>query len=135
MTRSMLKAKKLTNEYWGETVACRVYILNVSPTRSVKNKFPQESWSSMKSSVSNFKFFGCVAYAHVPQELRRKLNDRSEKIICIGYSEKYKEYRLYNLVTKKLLVSRDVKFQEDKFWDNQTNEIILDHIPSIHKNK
>jgi hypothetical protein len=85
----------------------------------------------MKSSVSHFKVFGCVAYAHVPEEMRRKLDDRSEKCIFVGYSEQSKAYRLYNLVTKKLIVSRDVKFQEDKSWDNQTNEIIVDQIPSI----
>jgi hypothetical protein len=135
MARSMLKAKNFSNEYWGEAVACSVYILNLSPTNSLKNQVPQEAWSGMKSSVSHFKVFGCVAYAHVPKEMRRKLDDRSEKCIFVGYSEQSKAYRLYNPITKKLIVSRDVKFQEDKSWDNQTNEIIVDHIPSIQEDK
>jgi hypothetical protein len=41
----------------------------------------------MKSSVCHFKVFGCVDYAYVPQELRRKLDDKSEKCIFFGYSE------------------------------------------------
>ena len=45
MARSMLKEKHLPNAYWGEAVACSVYILNRSPTKSVKNKVPQEAWS------------------------------------------------------------------------------------------
>lgn len=119
MARIMLKEKNLSNEYWAEAVACSVYILNPSPTSSVKDKVPQEAWSGMKSGVSHFRVFGCVAYAHIPEELRKKLDDRSEKCIFIGYSEQSKAYRLYNPVTKKFLVSRDVNFLEDKAWEDQ----------------
>jgi hypothetical protein len=68
-------------------VSCSMYILNLSPTRSLENQVPQEAWSGMKSSVSHFNCFGCVAYAHVPEEMRRKLDDRSENLIFFGYSE------------------------------------------------
>jgi transposase InsO family protein len=37
MDRSLLKEKHLSNEFWGEAIACFVYILNRSPTKSVKN--------------------------------------------------------------------------------------------------
>ena len=89
----------------------------------------------MRYSVSHFKFFGCVAYVDVPEEIRRKIYDRSEKCIFVGYSEQSKEYRLYNHITKKLIVTRDVKFQEEKSSDNQTSEILVDQIPSIQEDK
>jgi len=66
--------------------------------------------------------------------MRRNLDDRNEKCTFVGY-EQSKAYRLYNPITKKLIVSRDVKFQEDKSWDNQTSEILVDHIPSIQEDK
>ena len=50
-------------------------------------RVPQEAWSGMSFNVSHIKVFGCVAYAHVPKELRGKLDDKSEKCIFIGYSE------------------------------------------------
>jgi hypothetical protein len=40
---------------------------------------------------------------------------------------------MHNPITNKSIVRRDVKFQEDKLWDNQTSEMILDHIPSINE--
>jgi hypothetical protein len=135
MARSMLKAKNLLNEYWGETMSCSVYILNLLPTNSLKDQVPQEAWSGMKSSISHFNFFGCVDYAHVPEELKRKLDDRSKKCIFVGYNEKYKAYRLYNPITKKLIVRRDVEFQEDKSLDNQESEILVEQIPSIREDK
>jgi hypothetical protein len=72
MARSMLKVKKLSNDYWVEAVACSVYILNRSPTISVKDKVPQEAWSGTKLNVSHFRIFGCIAFAHVLEELRKK---------------------------------------------------------------
>ena len=70
MERSMLKAKTLSNEFWAEVVACVVYILNKSPTKSVKNTIPQEAWNDKKHNVSDFRVFGCVSYSLVPSKLR-----------------------------------------------------------------
>jgi transposase InsO family protein len=74
MAKSMLQTKNLSNEYRGEAAACSISILNLSPTNSVKNNVPREAWSGMKLSVSHFKVFGCVAYAHVLEELRKLVN-------------------------------------------------------------
>ena len=93
MARSLLTERKLSKDYWAEAVACSVYILNRSPTSSVHGKVLKEKWSGLKVTVSHFRIFGCIAFAHVPEELRKKLDDRSEKYIFIGYSEQSKAYR------------------------------------------
>ena len=113
----MFEAKHLPNEYWGEVVRIVVYIMNWFPTKSVNNKVPQEAWTSMNHSVSHLKFFGCVAYAHVPDELRKKLDKKGHKCIFVGYSEDTKAYKLYDLVTRKVIISRDVQFVENESWD------------------
>jgi hypothetical protein len=65
-----------------------------------------------------------VSYAHVPKELRRKLDDRSEKCIFLGYNDQSKAYKLYNPVTKKVIISRDVEFKEDEAWDGSIDKTI-----------
>jgi hypothetical protein len=40
MARSLLKAKKVPGEFWGETVLMAVFILNMSPTKSVDGMTP-----------------------------------------------------------------------------------------------
>ena len=40
MARSMLKAKELPDQLWGEAVAIAVYLLNISPTKAVQNRTP-----------------------------------------------------------------------------------------------
>ena len=97
----MMVAKHLPNEYCAKAVVAPVYIMNQCLTKSVKNKVPQEAWTCMNHSVSQLKFFGCVAYAHVPNELRKKLDKKGHKCIFVGYSEDTKAYKLYDLVTRK----------------------------------
>jgi len=86
-----------------------VYILNRSPTKSVKNKVPQEA---------------CVAYAHVLEESMRKLNNISEKCIFTGHSEQSKAYKLYNPFTKKFIINKDVEFKETKAWDGHIDKMM-----------
>jgi hypothetical protein len=60
--------------------------------------------------------FGCIAYVHVLDEKRSKLNPKVEKCIFIGYSLEQKGYRWFNSSTRKLQVSRDVVFDEMVSW-------------------
>ena len=87
--------------------------MNRCLTNIVKNKVPKEAWTSMNHN-SQLKVFGCVAYAQVPDELRRKLYKKGQKCIFVSYSEDTKAYKLYDPVTKKVITSRDVQFVENK---------------------
>ena len=51
MSQSMLLYKKLSNDYWVESIACLVYLLNKSSIMSVKDNIPKEAWSGTKISV------------------------------------------------------------------------------------
>ena len=110
MARNMMASKHFPNEYWAEEVATVVYIMNLCATKSVKSKVPQEAWIGMNHSVSHLNFFGCVAYAHVPDELRNKLDKKGQKHIFVGYSEDTKSCKLYDPVIRKLIISKDVQF-------------------------
>jgi transposase InsO family protein len=116
MARSLLKAKKLPKQYWAEAVSCAVYLLNRCPTRSLQAVTPEEAWSGHKPSVTHLRVFGCVAYAKIPDARRTKLDDKSEKCIFVGYGDRRMGYKLYNPITKKVIMSRDVIFEEDKAW-------------------
>ena len=76
MAHTMLEAKNLPNEYWGEAVTTVVYIMNWCPTKSAKKKVPQEAWTGMNHSVSHLKVFGFVTYANVLDEMRKKLDKK-----------------------------------------------------------
>ena len=99
MARSLLTTRKLSKDYWAEAVACSVYILNRSPTSSVQGKVPEEKWSGLKVTISHFRIFGCVAFAHVSEKLRKNLDDRSESkfLLAIENSQKHVDYIILSL--------------------------------------
>ena len=47
----------------------------------------------------------------------QKLDDKGVKCIFIGYNLESKAYRLYDLINKKIIISRDVEFLENQSWD------------------
>ena len=77
---------------------------------------PEEAWSGRKLDVDYFKIFGCIAYAHIPNEKRKKLDDKSEKCIFLGVSETSKAFKLFNPLTNQIVTSRDVVFDEENIW-------------------
>lgn len=83
----------------------------------MKDITPQEAWSGVKPRVDHFRVWGSLAYAHVSDEKRGKLDGKSVACFLLGFSEESKGYRLYNPATKKVIISRVVVFEETKGWD------------------
>jgi len=71
---------------------------------------PEEKFKGKKPNVSHLKVFGYIAYAHVNDEKRSKLDPKVEKCIFIGYSLKQTGDRCFNPSIRKLQVSRNVVF-------------------------
>ena len=67
--------------------------------------------------MGHLRVFGSIAYAHVPDQHRKKLEDKSRKLVFVGYDDKSKAYRLYNPKDKRIEISRDVQFDENSSWD------------------
>ena len=117
--RSMINHASLPKKFWAEAVATAMYIRNRVPTSAHKlSTTPYELWFGSKPDISNVKVFGCVSYAHVPCELRSKLDDRAEKMVFVGYSTRAKAYRLYDMASQKIVTRRDVVFDETSFDHN-----------------
>lgn len=112
----MLSEKQIPKTFWPEAVNWTIYVLNWSPTLAVKNVTPKEAWSGSKPLVEHFRVFGGVAHVHVPDVRRTKLNAKSTTCVLLGLSEESKAYILYDPVAKKIVISRDVVFEESKSW-------------------
>jgi len=108
----MLNDKNLPNYFWAKAVATVIYIMNRKPTSAIHSMTPKEKFTCKKPDVSHLIVFGCIAYVHVHDEKRSKLDPKAKKCIFIGYSLQQKGYRCFNPSTRKLQVSRDVVFDE-----------------------
>jgi len=124
MAKSMLKENHFPNDYLTEVIACATYVINICPNKSVKNMIPEEAWSGRKHSMTHMRVHECVAYAHVLDELRKNLNKKGEICKFFGYNDESKAYKLYNPLTKKVIINRDVKLIEEEAWDGNLENTI-----------
>ncbi|WVZ24171.1 hypothetical protein V8G54_002715 [Vigna mungo] len=122
MTRCLLKGKKLPHNLWGEAVVTAAYLLNRCPTKALKNTTPEEAWSGIKPSAKHLKIFGVVCHKHIPNERRKKLEDKSEIPILVGYHSSG-AYRLFNPRKKEIVISRDVLVDESTTYDWKEAEV------------
>ena len=65
----------------------------------------------MKPSLSHLKVFGSIAHINVPNQLRRKLDDKSSQMTLVGYHSKG-GYKLFDLVNKQIVINKDVFIDE-----------------------
>ncbi len=88
---AMLNEKNLPNYFWAKAITIVVYIMNRTPMVVVHGMTPKEKFVGKKPNVSHLKVFGCIAYVHVSDDKRPKIDPKAKKCIFIGYSLKQKD--------------------------------------------
>ena len=111
-TRSMLAGSGLPQKLWAETLSTAVYLRNRSPTKAVDRMTPFEAFHGV---------FGCVCFAHIAKDERKKLDAVARRCVLIGYGSKVKGYRLYDPDRRTVFFSRDVRFNESEVGLKESN--------------
>ncbi len=113
LVRSMLQSSKLPKEFWAEAVAAAVYIRNRVPSRSLPaGETPYHHWMGKPPNLSHIRVFGCKCWFVIPKIHANKLDPRCKSGIMIGYSTQSKGYKIWDLESKSIIISRDVRFDE-----------------------
>ena len=127
--RCMLAHVKLLKIYWAEALMTVVYIINRSPSIPLEGDIPQRVWSGKEVSYRHLRVFGCLAYVHIAKDQRGKLNPKSWSCLFLGYGEDDFGYRLWDLIDKKVIRSRDIVFMEEKMianWEMENRPPVVD---------
>lgn len=115
VARALLFQVGLSQKFWGESVLAAAYLINRLPTSVLKWQTPYEILHNKKPSYELLKVFGCLCYSTVVSPSKSKFDARSRKCLFIGYVAGCKGYKLYDLETHSILISRDVVFYESHF--------------------
>lgn len=121
---AMLSDSGLPNNLWAEAMLTFAHIKNFTPHSYLKRDILERLWNEKLINIQHLKAFGCRAWATKPSSLRKKLDAKAIPLVFIGYEIGRKAYRLLNLDTNAVIISRDVKFVEEefpaRFKDSQT---------------
>jgi len=101
--------------FWGECVLHSVYLINRVPSPLIGNNTPFQLLHGTTPEYANLKVFGCLCFASTSAHNRNKMAPRARKCVFIGMPTGVKGYRLYDLNTGQVFISRDVKFYESVF--------------------
>ncbi|PKI43781.1 hypothetical protein CRG98_035792 [Punica granatum] len=85
------------------------YLINKSPLAAIKCMTANKKGTGSPANYADLKVFRCPAYAHVKEG---KLDPRAKKCIFLGHADEVKGYRLWYPDGSKLIISRDVTFDE-----------------------
>lgn len=110
--RSMRLQSGLPKQFWAEAVNTAAYLINRGPSVPLELRIPDEEWSGKEVKLSHLKVFGCLAYVHVSDHNRNKLDSKSKKCTLVGYGGDEFGYRLWDDEGKKIIRSRDIIFNE-----------------------
>lgn len=121
--RCLLFNANLDDKMWAEAANTAAFLINRSPSSRLSGKIPEEVWSGNKVNLKYLRVFGCEAFAHIDDCKRKKLDPKSKKLIFLGYCENVKGYRLFNPDDNKIIVSRDVVFNESVFPGRRSNRM------------
>lgn len=73
-----------------------------------------EAYSGKRPDISHLRICGSPVYMHVTKDARKKLELTVEVGIFVGYTDTPHNYRVLLRDSRKTIVRRDIKFQEEK---------------------
>ena len=124
LVRSMLSHKQVSKRFWAEALAISVYVSNRVTSRALPvNKTPHHIWMNAMPNIGHLCVFGSKCWYTLPKLELRKLDRRAREGMILGYAQSSKAHKLWDGELNKVIVSRDVKFDQSNCGthDAQTN--------------
>lgn len=131
LARSMIHHRSLPRHLWSEAMATAAYLLNIIPKKNANGVTPYELWHSKKPSYEHLHEFGSNCYGLIPPETRQKWDPKCRRYLFVGYTATKEIVRVYEPISEKVLMLRDVKFNlvpedctdKNETWAMQRNRL------------
>lgn len=91
-------------------------MINRTPASAIEFEIPEKAWTGVLPDLGGLRSFGWIAYVH------SKLNPRAKKGVFLGYPAGVKGYRVWLIDDRKVVISKDVVFNEEVMYKSSTEE-------------
>jgi hypothetical protein len=138
MVRSMLSGRNVPKSFWPEALKWATYVLNRSPTLSVKDMTPEEAWTGRKPTVHHFRVFGCLAYVHIHDAHRKKLDDKSIPCFLLALVKNQRGtssmiHQIRKSLSLKILFLKNLKADSGKMTSQRNKQIQILQVALVNK--
>ncbi|XP_074282657.1 uncharacterized protein LOC141607195 [Silene latifolia] len=110
--RALILFANLPKKFWGECLLAATHIINKLSSSVLSWQVPSELLFNKPVTYDELRIIGCLCFALSPGHSRDKFDPKARKCIMISYPFLQKAYKLYDLESHKIIISRDVFFHE-----------------------
>ena len=135
ITRCFLIEKLLLGVLCAKAIKVAYYIINIRPPKKNPNKTPYEIFYNKKSNLSKLRIFELVIFVTITKLNIGKLDNCSHKCFYLSIDEHTKGLWCYSPAMRKVIISKDVHFFENKPDVSSSLEPIQDPTPHIQQHQ
>ena len=113
LVRSILSHKQVNMQFWAEALATSVYVRNQVTSRALPvNTTPHHTRMGATPTIGHLRVFGSKCWYTLPKLELCNLDHRAREAMFLGYAQGSKAYKFWDGELSKVILSRDVKFDE-----------------------
>jgi len=132
--RSLKHQGNIRDDLWGELALTAAHLRNLTPMAKLNWRTPWEMWHAQApdAHIQQLRTIWSEAFIHLPQSTKRKTRGSLKArgagpYRLLGYDvAKSGSYRLWDETTEKVIVSRDVTFNEYSHASEKASDETLD---------
>lgn len=131
---TLLHDSKLSTDYWTYAFQTEVYLINRMVSVKLGNKSPFELLFKQTPNYNKLRVFGCLYYPWLKPYNIGKLQVKSSPCIFLGYSDHQSSFICLDIISKRIFLSRHVKFFEHFFPTKNESSSLSHQIESSEDN-